>query len=65
MLLPLRCPARPRPGAGCGGMKFLLAALLLSAGRSLASHRDHSYKEKELVSLYANKAGPFHNPRRA
>ena len=45
--------------------QLLLAALVLAAGRSLASHRDHSYKPQELVSLYANKAGPFHNPRRA
>ncbi len=29
----------------------------------LQGHSDHSYKSSELVALYANKAGPFHNPR--
>ena len=24
---------------------------------------DHRYKEGDLVPLYANKVGPFHNPR--
>ena len=37
----------------------------LAVGLASAAHRDHSYKPQEPVALYANKAGPFHNPRRA
>jgi len=45
-----------------------LALLVLLEGASCATrqvlgHRDHSYKASESVPLYANKAGPFHNPR--
>jgi hypothetical protein len=29
----------------------------------LSSASDHRYKAGELVPLYANKVGPFHNPR--
>ena len=43
----------------------VIALLLLLSGadqvRSSAS--DHRYKEGEVVPLYANKVGPFHNPR--
>lgn len=28
-----------------------------------ASASDHKYKEGDVVPLYANKVGPFHNPR--
>jgi hypothetical protein len=28
-----------------------------------ADHRNHIYKQGEHVVLYANKVGPFHNPR--
>jgi hypothetical protein len=43
----------------------VIAVLLLLSGadqvRSSAS--DHRYKEGDAVPLYANKVGPFHNPR--
>ena len=50
---------------------LLLSSAWLSSGsadlgagvRVLQGHSDHSYKPNELVALYANKAGPFHNPR--
>ncbi len=50
---------------------LLLSSVWLSSGsadlgagaRVLQGHSDHSYKPHELVALYANKAGPFHNPR--
>jgi hypothetical protein len=32
-------------------------------GRALLGERNHSYKVGEEVKLYANKVGPFHNPR--
>lgn len=32
-------------------------------GRALQGERNHSYKKGEEVKLYANKVGPFHNPR--
>ena len=32
-------------------------------GRALLGERDHKYKKGEEVKLYANKVGPFHNPR--
>ena len=41
-----------------------LAGLPELPGRALLGHSDHSYKPGEAVALYANKAGPFHNPRR-
>jgi hypothetical protein len=31
--------------------------------RALLGERNHSYKKGEEVKLYANKVGPFHNPR--
>lgn len=40
-----------------------LVCAALWVGSAVASHRDHSYKSEEPVALYANKAGPFHNPR--
>lgn len=44
---------------------FLIAFVFLLSGathvRSDAS--DHRYKEGDPVPLYANKVGPFHNPR--
>ena len=50
---------------------LLLSSVWLSSGstelgagaRALLGHSDHSYKPQELVALYANKVGPFHNPR--
>jgi hypothetical protein len=50
-------PQRVRRGPLLG----LVCALWVCC--ALASHKDHSYKPQELVALYANKAGPFHNPR--
>ncbi|KAF4369481.1 hypothetical protein G4B88_016421 [Cannabis sativa] len=45
-------------------LKFLVLALLIS---SCAIHvtsdgSDHRYKDNDVVPLYANKVGPFHNP---
>lgn len=34
-----------------------------SGGRTLLGARDHRYKDGDHVPLYANKVGPFHNPR--
>eukprot|EP00976_Prorocentrum_cordatum_P111387 1195358-Prorocentrum_minimum.AAC.9 len=31
--------------------------------RTLLGESDHKYKSHEKVPLYANKVGPFHNPR--
>jgi len=44
---------------------LLLAAPLAAArmGRVLMGASDHVYKVHEKVALYANKVGPFHNPR--
>lgn len=39
----------------------ILISLLATHVRSDAS--DHRYKEGDPVPLYANKVGPFHNPR--
>lgn len=48
--------------------RFLCLLLLCLAGvdassRALLSARDHRYKNNDYVPLYANKVGPFHNPR--
>ena len=40
---------------------FIYLCLVLDQVRSDAS--DHHYKDGDLVPLYANKVGPFHNPR--
>jgi hypothetical protein len=40
-----------------------LLELPVSTGRSLLGASDHVYKVHEKVALYANKVGPFHNPR--
>lgn len=46
-------------------MAVLVIATVAVSGfdpvRSDAS--DHRYKERDQVPLYANKVGPFHNPR--
>ena len=31
--------------------------------RTLLSTRDHTYRFRDEVPLFANKVGPFHNPR--
>lgn len=42
----------------------VLGVLLLISGlRVEADGSDHKYKERDHVPLYANKVGPFHNPR--
>lgn len=33
------------------------------AKRSLLNAQNHKYEENEIVPLYANKVGPFQNPR--
>eukprot|EP00244_Chara_vulgaris_P011221 TRINITY_DN547_c0_g1_i4.p1 TRINITY_DN547_c0_g1~~TRINITY_DN547_c0_g1_i4.p1 ORF type:complete len:692 (+),score=110.61 TRINITY_DN547_c0_g1_i4:247-2076(+) len=33
-----------------------------AGGRSLLGAKDHSYRDRDAVPLYANKIGPFHNP---
>lgn len=52
----------------CCAMALLLALGLQLSSLALlasASASDHRYKEGEKVPLYANKVGPFHNPRYA
>jgi hypothetical protein len=42
----------------------LLVLLALTAASGVtADGSDHRYKAGEAVPLYANKVGPFHNPR--
>ena len=42
----------------------LLVLLALAAASGVAAYgSDHWYKMNEPVPLYANKVGPFHNPR--
>ena len=41
----------------------LLLMVLFGADQVWSSASDHRYKEGEAVPLYANKVGPFHNPR--
>lgn len=40
---------------------LLVASMVATVARSDASN--HRYKPKDQVPLYANKVGPFHNPR--
>jgi len=52
--------ASPAPAAAAA----LLVLLALAAASGVAADSsDHRYKMNEPVSLYANKVGPFHNPR--
>lgn len=48
-----------------GTSEALLGFLCLAIAYQLATadHRNHIYKQGEHVVLYANKVGPFHNPR--
>lgn len=55
-----------------GAYSAILNAVLLASaglvctantGRSLLSEADHKYQKGEKVKIYANKVGPFHNPR--
>ena len=61
---PLLAAALLALACGVGALNADGRARELSAGRALLGHSDHSYKPQETVALYANKAGPFHNPRR-
>jgi hypothetical protein len=48
-----------RVGAG-----FVLTVVVLACALGArADGSDHKYKEGDHVPLYANKVGPFHNPR--
>ena len=44
----------------CVVLAVAVLACVLGAG---ADGSDHRYKEGDHVPLYANKVGPFHNPR--
>ena len=43
----------------------VLAALLVCCGISgvASDSSNHRYSKSDVVPLYANKVGPFHNPR--
>jgi hypothetical protein len=41
----------------------LLVAALAAPQQAAADHKNHIYKPGEVVVLFANKVGPFHNPR--
>lgn len=42
---------------------FVGALIFSGAGYVRSDASDHRYKEGDIVPLYANKVGPFHNPR--
>lgn len=43
---------------------LVVVLVLVGSGAEVAaSASDHKYKEKDKVPLYANKIGPFNNPR--
>ena len=53
----------------CAYVLFIAATLKGAAvaaqpsGRSLLSESDHKYEVHDAIKLYANKVGPFSNPR--
>lgn len=47
----------------CGFYVVVLVFLLFGAVKVRSDSSDHRYKSGEEVPLYANKVGPFHNPR--
>jgi transmembrane 9 superfamily protein 3 len=49
------------PAAGAAPALLLLLAFAVAG--VLSDGSDHRYKTGEPVPLYANKVGPFHNPR--
>jgi transmembrane 9 superfamily protein 1 len=51
------------PAAAAPAALLVLLAAALAATGVVADGSDHRYKANELVPLYANKVGPFHNPR--
>lgn len=61
---------------GCKWLKWITFIVILSlaaasrrvvaaAGdsRQLLDHRTHVYKKGEVVQMFANHVGPYHNPR--
>lgn len=42
---------------------FIGALIFSGAGNVRSDASDHRYKDGDSVPLYANKVGPFHNPR--
>lgn len=60
-----RCSSRRRDEEmGKQVAVFVVAVLALClADRARSDASDHRYKEGDAVPLYANKVGPFHNPR--
>lgn len=48
---------------GCGNYAVVLVLLFFGAMKVRSDSSDHKYKSGEEVPLYANKVGPFHNPR--
>jgi hypothetical protein len=42
---------------------FIGALIFSGAGTVRSDASDHRYKDGDSVPLYANKVGPFHNPR--
>jgi hypothetical protein len=49
--------------ASTGAGAVLAVVVLACALGARADGSDHKYKEGDHVPLYANKVGPFHNPR--
>ena len=49
--------------AGMRSWVYVLVLLGLAVCAVDGSASDHRYKEGDVVPLYANKVGPFHNPR--
>jgi hypothetical protein len=63
-----RLSRQRRPTRGMAALRAPAATLLVllalaAAGGVAADGSDHRYKIREPVPLYANKVGPFHNPR--
>lgn len=64
---------RPLAALACaallGGLRRLAASSAggeaSSAGRGLLAKNDHRWQPGDEIQLFANKIGPFHNPRRA
>lgn len=50
-------------GGGGGGWQIVVLLLVCTAIRVRSNASDHKYKVGDPVPLYANKVGPFHNPR--
>lgn len=48
---------------GGGGWHVVVLLLVFAAIGARSDGSDHRYKVGDPVPLYANKVGPFHNPR--